>query len=181
MPLLLGSSALVGQVPLFEFSYRHRAEGLCVLQRQLVRVSSRLRNETGGPGSVLDDTFILARQQGEWVVFGRWPLGTMHWQVTDGDLARPREAQTQGLLTVSFPSSISVPAQSLCLVTVYRTVSGRLQESVTICFWGHTLGLWVLQTVNRARILQRMFSCMVTWLSGVGQCGSWLSESLWKR
>lgn len=29
---------LLGQVPLFEFSHRHRAEGLCVLQRQLVRV-----------------------------------------------------------------------------------------------------------------------------------------------
>lgn len=35
-----------------------------------------------------NDTFILARQQGEWVVFGRWPLGTTHWRVTDGDLAQ---------------------------------------------------------------------------------------------
>lgn len=35
-----------------------------------------------------NDTFILARQQGEWVVFGRWSLGTTHWRVTDGDLAQ---------------------------------------------------------------------------------------------
>lgn len=96
MPLLLGSSALLGQVPLFEFSHRHRAEGLCVLQRQVVRVSSHLRNETGGPGSVLDHTFILTRQQGEWVVFGRWPLGTTHWQVTDGDLAQAKGGTDSG-------------------------------------------------------------------------------------
>lgn len=35
-----------------------------------------------------NDTFILARQQGEWVVFGRWPLGTTRWLATDGDLAQ---------------------------------------------------------------------------------------------
>lgn len=82
-----------------------------------------------------------------------WPDSRVSgWYLDDGLLGphtggsqmeiwpRPWEAQTQGLLTVSFPPGTSVPTQSLCLVTVYRTVSGCLQESVTIRFWGSHIG-----------------------------------------
>lgn len=87
----------------FEFSHRHRTEGLCVLRRHLARVSSCLRNEAGGPGLSWNDTFILARQQGEWVSLDHGLLGASiggsQMEIWPG----PQEAQAQGLLIVSYP------------------------------------------------------------------------------